>query len=189
MMVLMSEQEREEIRQDAQTGSLDGFADQSDAADTLGGRTYEDMLDQGFTVPERNRDIDRFENEHETLDDRLAEEEPDDVPGSGYGPPDEEEAPGQRFDESRAGRLVAPDEGAGPDTEKDLVAADDGFAGGGGSAEEAAVHYAAEDGAETEPDQDISDVEVPVDSDDSPARRSAAERQFEADLAEDPDID
>jgi hypothetical protein len=42
--------------------------------------------------------------------------------------------------EPRAGRLVAEDEGAHTDTEKDLVARDEGIAGAGASAEEAAVH-------------------------------------------------
>ncbi len=40
----------------------------------------------------------------------------------------------------RAGRLVAQDEGAHPDTEADLVAQDAGIDGGAASAEEAAVH-------------------------------------------------
>lgn len=52
------------------------------------------------------------------------------------------DVPGQEFAERdvRAGRLVAPDEGAHTDTEKDLVADDVGIAGAGASAEEAAVH-------------------------------------------------
>lgn len=40
----------------------------------------------------------------------------------------------------RAGRLVAPDEGAHGDTEKDMLAQDVGIDGGAASAEEAAVH-------------------------------------------------
>ncbi|WP_433201275.1 DUF5709 domain-containing protein [Dactylosporangium sp. CS-047395] len=42
------------------------------------------------------------------------------------------------------GRLVEPDEGAGPDLEKDAIAYDAGSAGGGASAEEAALHEVAE---------------------------------------------
>jgi hypothetical protein len=42
--------------------------------------------------------------------------------------------------EPRAGRLVEPDEGAGSDTEKDMIAYDAGISGAGASAEEAAVH-------------------------------------------------
>ena len=63
--------------------------------------------------------------EGQTLDDRLAEEEPD------IAQPDPES-----FDPgTQAGRLVEPDQGAGTDTEKDAVAAERG----GRSAEEAAV--------------------------------------------------
>ena len=75
------------------------------------------------------------EREGETLDERLAEEEPDvfdrvDVDASV---------------EPRAGRLVAPDEGAHEDTESDAVATDLGPAGYASSAEEAAVHVVEED--------------------------------------------
>lgn len=44
----------------------------------------------------------------------------------------------------RAGRLVAPDEGAHADEEKDVVAADVGIDGAAASAEEAAVHLVPE---------------------------------------------
>lgn len=43
------------------------------------------------------------------------------------------------------GRLVEPDAGVPPDTEKDLVATDEGEAGGGLSAEEAAMYEVPED--------------------------------------------
>ncbi|WP_244174002.1 DUF5709 domain-containing protein, partial [Streptomyces recifensis] len=42
------------------------------------------------------------------------------------------------------GRLVAPDEGAHPDTETDEVAYDVGINGGAASAEEAAAHITAD---------------------------------------------
>nr|WP_278260152.1 DUF5709 domain-containing protein [Nocardioides convexus] len=48
--------------------------------------------------------------------------------------------------DDRAGRLVAPDEGLGEDTEKSLVAEDVGIDGAGASAEEAAMHVVPEDG-------------------------------------------
>jgi hypothetical protein len=111
------------------------------------------------------------ERQGESLDDRLAEEEPDvlaevdaadgdaaeradaaaaaevdvgdpaieaalaeaggdtEFPAPDYGGPD-----------PRAGRLVAPDEGAHPDEESNLIARDVGISGAGASAEEAAVH-------------------------------------------------
>jgi hypothetical protein len=49
--------------------------------------------------------------------------------------------------QARAGRLVADDEGAHPDEEKDLVAREVGISGAGASAEEAAVHVIPEDDA------------------------------------------
>ncbi|MFI5914442.1 DUF5709 domain-containing protein [Dactylosporangium sp. NPDC051541] len=42
--------------------------------------------------------------------------------------------------DGKVGRLVEPDEGLGPDEEKDAIAYDAGSAGGGASAEEAALH-------------------------------------------------
>lgn len=80
--------------------------------------------------------VDRFgttaaeQRRGESLDERLAEEEPDVSP----------EGP-----ERPVGRLVQPDEGIGGDTEPDEVARDVGFAGGGLSAEEAAVYEVPED--------------------------------------------
>ena len=47
--------------------------------------------------------------------------------------------------EQRAGRLVAPDEGAHPDEEKDEIATDVGPAGYASSAEEAAMYIVDED--------------------------------------------
>jgi hypothetical protein len=46
---------------------------------------------------------------------------------------------------ARVGRLVAPDEGAHEDTEKDEIALDAGAAGGGASAEELAMHPVPDD--------------------------------------------
>ena len=70
------------------------------------------------------------EREGESLDQKLSEEEPD---ISADDPDTADERP-------RAGRLVAPDEGAHPDEEKDEIADDVGPAGYASSAEEAAVH-------------------------------------------------
>ena len=46
---------------------------------------------------------------------------------------------------TRAGRLVADDEGFGPDLERELVSHDVGIDGGGASAEEAAMHVIDDD--------------------------------------------
>ena len=66
----------------------------------------------------------------EPLEDRLAREEPEVVYAVSGG---------------QVGRLVQPDEGAHEDTDADEVAADAGPAGGGASAEEAAMHEVADD--------------------------------------------
>lgn len=90
--------------------------------------------DTGYSPPDHEPRTLRL-GEHETLDERLEEEEPDIDPTSSV---DEAADP-------RAGRLVAPDEGAHADEERDLIASDAGIAGGAASAEEAAVHIVGED--------------------------------------------
>ncbi|SHH55089.1 hypothetical protein SAMN05443575_4059 [Jatrophihabitans endophyticus] len=113
--------------------------DQADPSDTLTGDNTEDPLDAGYSPPERAQKSWRGETaeealEGESLDAKLAEEEPD-----------VSEADLDRADEAeRTGRLVAPDEGAHPDEEKDEVATDVGRAGYAASAEEAAMHAADE---------------------------------------------
>lgn len=74
---------------------------------------------------------------------RLAHEEPD-VLSRADEVADESEQADSPYpvdpDARAAGRLVEPDEGARPDTEKDVVARDVGADGGGLSAEELAMH-------------------------------------------------
>jgi uncharacterized protein DUF5709 len=134
-----------------------------DSTDTLDGPPGDDPLDRGVATPERWSAGVRFgttteeEQAGESLDQLLAEEEPD-VPFDA----DDEEPSGAAEDEDladedidglllddgpdpRAGRLVAEDEGAHADTEEDLVATDAGIDGGGATAEEAAVHVVEED--------------------------------------------
>lgn len=68
-------------------------------------------------------------------------------PGDGLG--DTLDTDGELIDDEvgdlRAGRLVAPDEGAHEDAEKDIIAEDVGIDGAAASAEEAAVHLVDED--------------------------------------------
>lgn len=119
--------------------------------DTLLDRGVDDVLDEGYSPPERPYGPGAF-GPGENLDQLLAEEEPDpaariDVPF--------DEAEQRRSDASeresefpqrrevgrgRAGRLVAPDAGFGGDYEDELVASDVGLDGGAASAEEAAMH-------------------------------------------------
>ncbi|BCO34954.1 hypothetical protein BMW24_015650 [Mycobacterium heckeshornense] len=119
--------------------------------DTLIDRGVSDVLDEGYSPPERPYGRGAF-GPLENIDQLLAEEEHD--PGSRINVPlDKDEQ--QRSDEAeretefprrgevghaRAGRLVAPDKGFGEDTEAELIAEDVGINGGAASAEEAAVH-------------------------------------------------
>lgn len=134
-----------------------------DASDTLTGDPGDDPLDRGVATPERWSAGMRFgttageQQGGESLDDMLAEEEPDtpsglddEDPEDPVGDPDaaEEDLDGLLLDDGpdpRAGRLVAEDEGAHADTEADLVANDAGIDGGAATAEEAAVHVVEED--------------------------------------------
>ena len=112
----------------------EGESDQLPKEDTLIDRAVGDLLDEGYSPPERDR-TNHFgetaleERTGESLDQRLAEEEPDiwDRPYVDGREPD------------RAGRLV-PDADALDGRPNDSYAQDAGVAGGAASAEEAAVH-------------------------------------------------
>ena len=126
--------------------------DQLQPEDTLIDRGVDDVLDEGYSPPEQPYPRGSLGSTPESLEQLLAEEEPD--PAMRLSDPfDKDER--QRSDEAeretefpqrnevgraRAGRLVAPDRGFGADVEADLVADDVGIDGGAASAEEAAVH-------------------------------------------------
>ena len=116
--------------------------DQLEPQRSLVDRGVDDVLDEGYSPPERYSQLIR-EGEHETLDERLNEEIPEPDP---YAVVEQDEIldDGEVGDE-RAGRLVDPNGGIGPDLERDLVGNDVGIDGGAASAEEAAVHIVSED--------------------------------------------
>lgn len=124
--------------------------DQIQPEDSLEDRGVDDVLDEGITSSEKWSVLDRGRDEHETLDERLAEEVPDsgaaDYPGSDDRDDDGDEQPIEDFIDDgevgreRAGRLVDPNEGIGSDDEPELVGEDVGIDGAAASAEEAAVH-------------------------------------------------
>ncbi|NMO02506.1 hypothetical protein HH308_14920 [Gordonia sp. TBRC 11910] len=116
--------------------------DQLQPEDTLEQLGVDDVLDEGYSPPDREPWAVRqgLLDGQETLDQRLAEEEPD---ISEFDPV----APLAGSAGARAGRLVAPDEGVGEDSESELLASDVGIDGAAASAEEAAVHYV-DEGAE-----------------------------------------
>jgi hypothetical protein len=115
--------------------------DDLDPIETLTGDDPDEVMQTGYNPPDREpynlRHIPTRseEREGESLDQKLSEEEPDitesDIDAGDAQP--------------RAGRLLAPDEGEGPDLEKDEIAEDVGPAGYASSAEEAAMHVIEEE--------------------------------------------
>lgn len=110
--------------------------------DTLDDRGVDDVLDEGYSPPDRPRGVTakgvtpREEIEGETIDERRAQEEPEvweeaeaeSRAGIVDGPV------GGEVGAERTGRLMAADETT------DAFAEDEGIDGAGASAEEAAVH-------------------------------------------------
>jgi hypothetical protein len=148
-----------------------------DATDTLDGNPGDDPLDRGVVTPDRWSAGVQYalkgEEESESLDELLAEEEPDDTVD-----PDEDDE--ESWDENatggdvtrfarddvadvRSGRLVATDQNVeddddlADDDESELVARDTGIDGGGASAEEAAVHVI--DDPDDDPDEEDDDLD------------------------------
>jgi hypothetical protein len=145
-----------------------------DGTDTLDGNPGDDPLDRGIVPPERwsagVQDALKGEDNVESLDDLLAEEEPDVT--------DEEDEDDNTWDENetgdeverlerddvpdpRAGRLAATEAdvyGEGDDVlavqDGELLASDTGIDGGGASAEEAAVHVIDDPADDEDEDED-----------------------------------
>ena len=122
-------------------------------------RGLAEPLDEGYSPPEKWSAGEGFGTtaeealEGETLDQRLAQEEPDVDPYA----EEDENVGGPEVGEVRSGRLVAPDEGAHSDSESDLVAEDVGFDGAAASAEEAAVHVVSDEEPFELDDEDLED--------------------------------
>jgi hypothetical protein len=111
----------------------EGDDNQIQGEDSMSGADVDEVLDAGYVPPDRDPSghfgETAWEEVHgETLDQRIAQEEPEiwDAPEKGATQPD------------RAGRLV--EDGSAVDSGgTDMFATDQGIAGGGASAEEAAV--------------------------------------------------
>ncbi|GAB5901504.1 DUF5709 domain-containing protein [Mycolicibacterium mageritense] len=110
--------------------------DQLTQEDTLIDRGVDDLLDEGYSPPDRWREP----RDHETLDELLAEEEPDPAMQLDDDDYRDEQAGDDEVGDRRSGRLVAPNAGFGEDNEAELLGSDVGIDGGAASAEEAAVH-------------------------------------------------
>ena len=109
--------------------------DQLEPERSLDDRGVDDPLDEGYSPPEKPSELLRH-GDHQTIDERLAAEEPDLSVEEGEGEYiDDGEVGGER-----AGRLVDPNQGIGPDVDKDLIGDDVGIDGAAASAEEAAMH-------------------------------------------------
>jgi hypothetical protein len=124
-----------------------------DGSDTLDGDPGDDPLDRGLATPDHWSSAQRPDAGAESLDELVAEEEPDisAEPGDDTwdeNATDQDVARYERDDDAdpRAGRLVPEDEDVyeGDDvrlsTEDEFTARDTGIDGGGASAEEAAEH-------------------------------------------------
>lgn len=139
-----------------------------DAYDTLDGEPGNDPLDSGVIPPERWSAGERHgttadeQYAGESLDDQLAEEEPDttledleeaeleddEEPEEDDDDSGDEDVDGLLLDDGpdpRAGRLVGFDGGHHPRRQSELLAHDVGVDGGAASAEEAAVHVVEDD--------------------------------------------
>jgi hypothetical protein len=107
-------------------------------------RGLSEPLDEGYSPPEKWSVAEGYGNTPleeelgETLDQRIAQEEPEPDPYEEAAR--ETEDVGGEVGTERAGRLVDENAGIGPDEEKDMVGDDVGIDGAGASAEEAAVH-------------------------------------------------
>lgn len=131
----------DETEPGSETDGNDGVAEQLSVQDSLLDTRIDDVLDEGYSPPDREPSVhvptESEEAEGESLDELLSAEVPE------IWAQDEDNL----FDESggevggtRAGRLVGVGSDGYSDTEKDLLAGDVGIDGAGASAEEAAMH-------------------------------------------------
>jgi hypothetical protein len=115
--------------------------DQLQPEDSLLDRGVEDVLDEGYSPPEKwstaqdHGTTHREQLQGETLDERLTQEEPEASELLGGGDNETVEVGDQR-----AGRLTQEDGFGAEAVESDMEATDVGIDGAGASAEEAAVH-------------------------------------------------
>lgn len=119
-----------------------------DPLQNLTGDDPDEIMQTGYNPPDhepydlRHAPTAYEERHGRGLDERLAAEVPDETDDADGEVRGEDPVDPDPYAEAapRAGRLVAPDEGAHHDREKDEVADDQGTAGYAASAEEAAMH-------------------------------------------------
>lgn len=145
---------------DASGESYHGYSvDDEDQPQSTGDSLVDDRglpepMDEGYSPPEKWSAAQGYGNTPleeslgETLDQRVAQEvpEPDPYEQAELEAADlDRDVTGDTLGDPRAGRLVAPDEGAHEDQEPLAIAEDVGIDGAGAGAEEAAVHVIEED--------------------------------------------
>ncbi len=127
----------------------DGDQPQGSGDSLTSDRGLDEPLDEGYSPPEKWSAGEGYGNTPleeqlgESLDQRPEQEVPEPDPYEQAA--NETENVGGEVGDERAGRLVAEDEGAHTDVEKDLVAEDVGIDGAAAGAEEAAVHVVDEE--------------------------------------------
>ncbi|HEY3560074.1 MAG TPA: DUF5709 domain-containing protein [Kribbella sp.] len=147
-------------REDYGSYSVDD-EDQLQAEDTLDDRGVADLLDEGYSPPEKWSAGEGFGTtadealQGESLDQRIAQEVPDADPYAEDG----EDVGGPEVGVVRSGRLVASDEGAHSDDDDELYAEDVGIDGAAAGAEEAAVHVVDDEDDFELSDDDEGDLE------------------------------
>ncbi|WP_431682602.1 DUF5709 domain-containing protein [Kitasatospora sp. KL5] len=160
----------DEVYQPADSSGEQADASALDLQNALDERTYDELLDEGWSPPERPLGVQQAgttageQRDRESLDERLARELPDQDPDPGDRIGDLPGGDGEPVDPEagtvRAGRLVAPDEGAHSRT-TGLYAADVGIDAGAARAEEAAVHVVTEQDLDNLDDRDTADEGTP----------------------------
>ncbi|MFE9911652.1 DUF5709 domain-containing protein [Streptomyces clavifer] len=131
-------------------------ADDLDPENVLDEPDLDDVLDAGYSPPEKPLGVSKYgttgeeQREGESLDRRLAQEVPEEDPlladPADAGPEDNGPEEGDAGDE-RAGRVAVADEEPGSARNNRVLGRDVGIDGGAASAEEAAVHIQEDDGA------------------------------------------
>jgi len=131
----------DETEPGSETDGHDGVAEQLSAEDALLDTRIEDVLDEGYSPPDREPSVhvptESEEERGESLDELLSAETPDVWAQESDNIFDES---GEEVGGTRAGRLVGIGTDGYSDSEKDLLAGDVGIDGAGASAEEAAMH-------------------------------------------------
>ncbi|UQA97011.1 DUF5709 domain-containing protein [Streptomyces halobius] len=145
----------DEVYQPSRSDPQD-YPDDLDMENALDEPGLDQMLDQGYSPPERPFVVNhpgttaREQHDGETLEQRLAKELPEIVVPDGDDIGDQPGGEGEPLDEEvgdrRAGRIVGSDQGFPLGSSNDVVARDVGIDGGAASAEEAAVHITPEPG-------------------------------------------